>query len=69
MASHWLAVALVFGGEPLASPIGPSPRVLAAILYDCQLFFPSTLSCPSYATCHAVDVVHESVGAETLSLT
>ena len=25
-----------------------------------SLFFPTTLSCPSYATCHTVDVAHEN---------
>ena len=41
MASHWLAVALFFVGEPLASPSGLRPRVSAVLLYDCQLFAPT----------------------------
>ena len=45
MASHWLAVALFFVGEPLASPSGLRPRVLAVLLYDCQLFAPTHYLC------------------------
>ena len=47
MASHWLAVALLFVGEPLASPSGLRPRVSAVLLYDCQLFPPHTISVTS----------------------
>jgi hypothetical protein len=40
----------VFGGEPLASPSGLRPGVLAALLFSCQLLRPNltTLVLPSH---------------------